>query len=131
MANLGDCRCIPRKDKEDLTTAIDHAKKFYDISIQSGEKDIERGRIPYGYWESKDRLRDVRKFEETINGTPYCADGDISRECTRISDLEMTQMDHTLDPAIMRLGKIGDKDTISRLENFRRKIRRINLEKMR
>lgn len=31
--NLEDCRCIPRKDKEDLTTAIGHAKKFYDISI--------------------------------------------------------------------------------------------------
>jgi len=42
----------------------------------------------------------------------------------------MTQMDHTLDPAIMRLRKIGDEETINRLDDFRRKIRRISSERI-
>ncbi len=77
MTNLGNCRCIPRQDKDDLAKAIRLTKSYLDvIHIRILEKVV---RIPRG---------EISFLEDKIRDTPTCKDGDIRTGCTCISNHE-------------------------------------------
>jgi hypothetical protein len=111
MTKLGNCKCIPKKDKEDLLLAIGAARDT--LLTQK----LFAGQI-------RKNLKDVDNLKTIISTTPTCQDGDILKECKCISNSLRDTIYMTIPLSFISTKK-PDKETIGRLIVIEEKIKKI------
>lgn len=132
MARLGDCKCIPRKDKEALEKTIPVMKDYFTSQIlKAGGHKTPGGKI------SIKRLQNISEIENRIKTTPICEDGDISKECKcfytsekeailQMATIPLILSEHpTLHITLGMTRKIPDKETLKIINNLYSKVKKI------
>lgn len=117
MTKLGDCKCIPKKDKEDLNFAIPvtkhHLEKYTNLA----------GMVTDQFRTVKKTSQDINDLEAKIENTPTCEDGDILKECTCFSDSEREAMRNVIFLFNSQIKK--NRETLRRLRVIDDKIVKI------
>ena len=115
---LGDCKCIPKKDKEDLNFAIRRGNFEMAKHMAFAGIDVAGGLYLR-------RTVDLNDLQKRIDNTPTCEDGDILKECTCISNSNRESMNLAISMSSRRMKDARIRETVHRLNLMKEKIKKI------